>query len=194
MYIIGIVDNDDLHTPIPTIELHLISAFRNVVIVVYVTFLITLKRSLDNNMDIEGSDSVLNPSTKLFIKQIYSKVTLPNIINDNDNYLLLNNKRLDSIFVQGIITKIFKYNDHSNGKTSIRALLDDGSGVIIITNMDRFLDQINKGSYIIATGDLSLSEDKQIAMLHPDTIKIILDPNLETLWNLEVINYLTQTR
>jgi hypothetical protein len=145
-------------------------------------------------MDIDGSDSIINPSTKLFINQIYNKVCLPNIINDSDNYLLFNNKRLDSIYVQGIITKIFKYNDHVKGEYSIRALLDDGSGVIIITNMSRFLDQISKGSYVLATGDLSLSEDKKIAMLHPDTVKIIQDPNIESLWNLEVINHLKKKR
>lgn len=138
-------------------------------------------------------DTNTETCTKLFIKQLYTSVSSIKM-SEKDSYLLFNSKRLSNIYIQGVITKIFRY----HGKT-VRALLDDGSGIIIISDVGRYIkdfkddndnnlnnvNQIFKGCYIMAYGALSLSENGNIALLIPETIKVINNPNIETLWNLE---------
>lgn len=143
-------------------------------------------------------DTNTETCTKLFIKQLYTSISSIKI-SEKDSYLLLNSKRLSNIYIQGIITKIFRFHDNT-----VRALLDDGSAVIIISDVGRYIkdfkdnsnidndnnnvnnvNQIFKGCYIMAYGALSISEDGTIAVLIPETIKVINNPNIETLWNLE---------
>ena len=124
------------------------------------------------------------PSTRLFIKQMYS--ISPSI---NGEYLMLNDvRRIDAIRVQGIVIKLFKY--HNN---ELRALLDDGTAVCVMTNIDKFIDVVGfrKGCLVSAYGDLSISVDgkeEKLALLHPDRLNVITDPNIETLWTLDIIH------
>jgi len=133
----------------------------------------------------EESTAIQVPLTRLFIKQMYTSISS----SINGNYLLLNDvRRLDAVRVQGIITKLFKY--HNN---ELRALIDDGTAVCIITNIDTFVDLVGfrKGCLVSAYGDLSLSVDgkeDKLVLLHPDRLNVITDPNLETLWTLDIIH------
>lgn len=139
--------------------------------------------------------------TKLFIKQLYTSISSIKM-TEKDSYLILNSKRLSNIYIQGVITKIFRYRSDNDATVTVRALLDDGSGVIIISDVGQYVkdikddndnssnvnnnnNQITKGAYIMAYGALSLSENGIIALLIPETIKVLNNPNIETLWNLE---------
>ena len=125
------------------------------------------------------------PSTRLFIKQMYSSISS----SINGKHLLLNDvRRIDAIRVQGIVTKLFKYQNNE-----VRALLDDGTAVCIMTNIDKFIDLVGfgKGCLVSAYGDLSISVDskeEKLVLLHPDKINVITDPNIETLWTLDIIH------
>ena len=154
---------------------------------------------IDNIDDDDDTNNNSMKLTKLFIKQIYKNVTsshnnliTPNKNMKNDYYLLFNNKRLDSIYIQGVITLIFEYQDPLTGKVEVRFQIDDGSAHMYITNAESFLnsdkDNFKKGYYILAHGLLTLEPDRHIAFLHPITMKVVTDPNIEILWALEIIN------
>ena len=155
---------------------------------------------IDNIDDDDDTNNNSMKLTKLFIKQIYKNVTSShnNLITPNKNmkkndyYLLFNNKRLDSIYIQGVITRIFPYHDPLTGKHEVRFQIDDGSAHMYITNAESFLnadmDNFKKGYYILAHGLLSLEPDRHLAFLHPITMKVVTDPNIEILWALEIIN------
>ena len=142
------------------------------------------------DIDINNNDNVKKLKlTKLFIKQIYENVTSPtDNMRSDDNYLLFNNRRLDSIYIQGVITKIFEFNDPLTGITEMRAMIDDGTATLYILNFDPFMS-IKKGYYVLAHGDLSLNTNSKIAFLHPSSITVCSNPNIEILWNLELIHY-----
>lgn len=131
-------------------------------------------------------ESTQVPSTRLFIKQMYSSISS----SINGKYLVLNDvRRIDAIRVQGIVTKIFKYQNNE-----LRALLDDGTAVCVITNIDKFIDYVGfrKGCLVSAYGDLSIgsadSKEEKLALLHPERLNVITDPNIETLWALDIIH------
>ena len=131
-------------------------------------------------------ESTQVPSTRLFIKQMYSSISS----SINGKYLVLNDvRRIDAIRVQGIVTKIFKYQN-----SELRALLDDGTAVCVITNIDKFIDYVGfrKGCLVSAYGDLSIgsadSKQEKLALLHPERLNVITDPNIETLWALDIIH------
>ena len=127
------------------------------------------------------TDSKKSTTKRLFIKQLYTDITM----NEDKEYFLFNNSRCDCICLQGIVIKLFQ-NDRG-----INALIDDGTDLCVITNIKKFLEKndIKKGSYVLVYGPLiSLGHNKMSAHLEPENIHLITDPNLETLWILDLIH------
>jgi RPA family protein len=119
-------------------------------------------------------------SSKLFVYSLLNQLELRN----GDIYLQEN--QLKYIWIQGMVASL------DLGVNEL--LLDDGTGgiVVVASAEDLEIQKIEEGDYIMVSGRVVLGETpnkERFVIVDSRMIARIDDPNLETLWNLEVIQY-----
>jgi hypothetical protein len=119
-------------------------------------------------------------SSKLFVYSLLNQLELRN----GDIYLQEN--QLKYIWIQGMVVSL------DLGVNEL--LLDDGTGgiVVVASAEDLEIQKIEEGDYIMVSGRVVLGETpnkERFVIVDSRMIARIDDPNLETLWNLEVIQY-----
>ena len=99
-----------------------------------------------------------------------------------DEFLnILGNK----VWIQGIITK-------TDPEATI-IWVDDGTKVVRVFTLqfsiphNRIPTYFTPGQYVLVQGNVTTSDDNNDRIIDCRTIAIMDDPNMETLWNLEVI-------
>lgn len=93
---------------------------------------------------------------------------------------------LTHVWVQGMITDL---------RLDVREFsIDDGTDSILVTcsNPHVNLDQLELGCYVMIQGSVVVGEDpdtgKLVVLLDARLVNLLTDPNLESLWQLEVID------
>jgi RPA family protein len=119
-------------------------------------------------------------SSKLFIYSLLNQLELRN----GDIYLQEN--QLKYIWIQGLVASL------DPGVNELK--LDDGTGgiVVVASAEDLEIQKIKEGDYIMVSGRVVIGEtpnNERFVIVDSRMIARIDDPNLETLWNLEVIQY-----
>lgn len=111
-------------------------------------------------------------------------------VHISENGLEMFGKPVEFIWIQGIITNIMV------GDTYYQYNIDDGTGnlmVIASPNMSDITDHgLQIGDYVLVQGPLSKGEDEvsgiAMAAIEARIISPVKDPNMEILWNLEVVD------
>lgn len=102
-----------------------------------------------------------------------------------DETIYLNDRELEYVWIQGVITGFSPENNE------IR--LDDGTGAIMVLLPSELLnDEFSIGNYVMVHGILVVGEDEstgeEVIFVSGRMISVLEDPNYETLWMLEILH------
>ena len=117
-------------------------------------------------------------STKCFNVHVTDHISL------TENGLEMFNRPVEFVWLQGVVTMIL----HDSYQFS----LDDGtSNLMVLTQHSAYdLFELNVGDYVLVQGSITKGEDentgRSMVALEARIISPIKDPNMETLWFLEV--------
>jgi RNase P/RNase MRP subunit p29 len=109
-----------------------------------------------------------------------------------ENMICFNDQVLEYIWVQGLVISI---HEESN-----EIQIDDGTGHIIVLLSDNISDyDLKEGIYIMVHGRILIAEDESsgeaVVFIENRMISSLEnEPNMETLWNLEVIKGMKNVR
>ena len=101
-------------------------------------------------------------------------------------------KPVEFVWVQGLITQIFA--------GSYQFSLDDGTSClqVIAASLGESISNFNVGDYVLVQGSVTRGEDENtgaaITILEARIVSSMNDPNMETLWFLEVVPATKRTR
>jgi RPA family protein len=101
-----------------------------------------------------------------------------------ENGLELFTLPVEFVWVQGIVTNICT----ETGQFSV----DDGTGCLMVIASAEMLMELTQGSYVLVHASLNVGEDEisgdTMVALMAVLVSPIIDPNMETLWFLEVMD------
>lgn len=102
----------------------------------------------------------------------------------SDNGIELFNKPVEFVWIQGVVTAVWRENNQFT--------LDDGtSSLLVITSgLDDDVYKLQIGDYVLVQGSVNKGEDEltgqSMVAIEARIVSPIQDPNMETLWFLEV--------
>lgn len=127
-------------------------------------------------------------SSKVFISTLRQSMEIVN------NEIYLRKKKIDYIWIQGFLHEMSFTSDQPDENADvIEALVDDGTGIIIVLfpRQDIINMGLKVGDYLMIQGRILVGEDGDtgefIIIIESRIVNKLIDPNLETLWILEVI-------
>lgn len=104
----------------------------------------------------------------------------------SENGLEIFGKPVEFVWIQGIITNIV-------AGESYQLNIDDGTNSIMVFTSPDLPDiaELTTGDYVLVQGSVTKGEDEvsglPMVAIEARIISPVRDPNMETLWNLEVI-------
>jgi RNase P/RNase MRP subunit p29 len=126
-------------------------------------------------------------STKFFISTLLNSLEL-----NDDNMICFNDQVLEYIWIQGLVVSI---------KEDINEIeIDDGTALITVLLSENISEyELKEGIYIMVHGRILIAEDEttgEPVILVENRMLSSLEnqPNMETLWNLEVIKGMKNIR
>ena len=103
------------------------------------------------------------------------------------NGLEMFGKPVEFVWIQGIITSLVEIDD------GFQLSIDDGTSVLMVISPS-FVEgvaDLAEGEYVLVQGSISKGEEEAsgaaMVALEARNISPVKDPNMETLWNLEVM-------
>ncbi len=127
-------------------------------------------------------------SNKVFIS------TLRQSMEIIDDEIYLKKKKIDYVWIQGFLHEMsYTPDQQMDAPDVIEALIDDGTGIIIVLfpREDIINLGLKPGDYLMIQGRILVGEDGSsgefIIIIESRIVNRLVDPNLETLWILEVI-------
>lgn len=122
--------------------------------------------------------SLVIMSTKCFNVHVTDHIAL------TDNGLEMFNRPVEFVWLQGVVTMILHDSYQFN--------LDDGTSNLMVLTQQSTCDlfELSVGDYVLVQGSITKGEDeitgRPMVALEARIISPIKDPNMETLWFLEV--------
>jgi len=123
--------------------------------------------------------------------------------DNSNNVIMLFDEPIEYVWIQGVIMVISSVADDS----MVQWIIDDGTGVIMIlirlqtndypnvtatTSHSEFVSQYSIGDYVLVQGSVVIGRDEETAqvMRYVEALLVspVRDPNMETLWSLEVVD------
>lgn len=99
------------------------------------------------------------------------------------NGLEIFNKHVEFVWVQGVVTNL-----HA---PSCKFTVDDGTTSLMVIALPEHFENLQVGKYVLVQGSIAMGEDEasgnNIVALEARIVSGIADPNMETLWFLEVM-------